>query len=488
MIMSITMPPSKKGVTRRGFLTVAISAIVAGVVSGIGSYYAGLLGAPAQTVTVAGPERTITMTTTVTTTVTSPAKPAPEYFVVGLVGPLTGPAADWGRDFLDGATLAVEKINREGGVYVREFGKKIPIKLTVGDDKNSVTECLTAVKRLIAEKVDVLVGPISSAAMYAVQPLIVEAGIPYIFIGVSILSTTRKDIDTWNTFHYQATPHAHQAASCMFLTKVFKPKLKLDRKVRLVVLMQDSPVGQGHKEALEMLLKARHDISKDLEVVEFVPYPVAETTFHPYLLKCKEAKPDVVYIAGHITEVAAALIQGLRDVKLNTLYIAEPCCEDWGYYRLVGKWGDRQCLLGIPMTTVKPPPTDHHAKFVEEFEKRFGYTPGIFAICGHDPILIFKDAVERVGSLDKRAIIAGLHSTDLPQLGFMIKGGRLRFTDIALDAGWPEPIPRSIWVEEAMLQQFWDEKEGIAKPYIVYHPTLKAQKEFELPPGYTTYY
>ena len=63
------------GVTRRGFLTVAVSAIVAGVVAGVGAYYAGSLAAPVKEV-VKEVTRTVTSTTTlapgapVTTTVT----------------------------------------------------------------------------------------------------------------------------------------------------------------------------------------------------------------------------------------------------------------------------------------------------------------------------------------------------------------------------------------------------------------------------------
>jgi branched-chain amino acid transport system substrate-binding protein len=512
-----------RGVTRRGFLTVAVSAIVAGVVAGVGAYYAGTLSAPVKEVTKTLTERetvtrTVTttlapgapLTTTVTTTITQPpttttvtatttatttttvtaAKPAPDYILLGIMGPMTGPSAEWGRDELDGANLAVEKINREGGVYVREFGKKIPIKLVVGDDKNVPAEGVTVVKRLItAEKVHGLLGTISSAVMFAVQPTIVEAGLPYIFIGTSILCTTRTDIDTSNTFHYMATPQAHQIATAMFLTKVFKPKLKLDRKVRLAMLIQDTVMGHGNREAMEMLLKTNPEVAKDLELVTYVPYPIGETMYHSYLLKIKDAKPDAVYVAGLINEASAAIIQGLRDVKLNTLYIAEPCNEDMGYYKIMGKWGDRQCLVGIALTTVKPPPSDIHAKFAEEFEKRYGYSPGLFACAAHDCVFIYKDAIERVGSLDPKAIIAGLHAVNLPLLsGMMVKGGRIRFWDIGFDAAWNSSIPRSIFIEDAILQQYWDEAAGYAKPYIVYHPTLKAQKEFELPPGYTTYY
>jgi iron(III) transport system substrate-binding protein len=69
-----------RGVSRRGFLTVAVSAIVAGVVAGVGAYYAGTLAAPVKEV-VKEVTKTVTTTTTlapeapVTTTVTVTAPP-----------------------------------------------------------------------------------------------------------------------------------------------------------------------------------------------------------------------------------------------------------------------------------------------------------------------------------------------------------------------------------------------------------------------------
>ena len=86
---------SRRGVTRRGFLTVAVSAIVAGVVAGVGAYYAGTLAAPAEvirevtktverTTTVTAPPTTVTKTVTTTVTVTpapaivTPTPPAPD--------------------------------------------------------------------------------------------------------------------------------------------------------------------------------------------------------------------------------------------------------------------------------------------------------------------------------------------------------------------------------------------------------------------------
>jgi len=101
------------GVTRRGFLTVAVSAIVAGVVAGVGAYYAGTLaapvkevvkevtrtvtstttlapGAPVTTTITITPTTTVTKTLTTTVTATTPTTPTRKAIRIAIDNPGTG--------------------------------------------------------------------------------------------------------------------------------------------------------------------------------------------------------------------------------------------------------------------------------------------------------------------------------------------------------------------------------------------------------------
>jgi len=86
----------ERRVSRRGFLTVAISAIVAGVIAGVGGYYAGSLTTPAKEITKTV-ERTVTTTTTLapgapyTTTVTVTAPPTTVTSTVTTTVTVTAP-------------------------------------------------------------------------------------------------------------------------------------------------------------------------------------------------------------------------------------------------------------------------------------------------------------------------------------------------------------------------------------------------------------
>jgi branched-chain amino acid transport system substrate-binding protein len=73
-------------------------------------------------------------------------------FRLGVIGPLTGPSADFGTPMLQGIQLAVEEINAVGGYLGR------PLELVIKDDKGNPDEGLKQSQALIAEKVSVVIG------------------------------------------------------------------------------------------------------------------------------------------------------------------------------------------------------------------------------------------------------------------------------------------------------------------------------------------
>ncbi len=84
---------------------------------------------------------------------------------IGFVGGLTGKISDLGIQGRSGATLAVEHINRQGGIRGR------PVKLVARDDKQDVRTALTVDRRLIDEGVVAIVGHMTTAMSEAVLPL-----------------------------------------------------------------------------------------------------------------------------------------------------------------------------------------------------------------------------------------------------------------------------------------------------------------------------
>lgn len=73
-------------------------------------------------------------------------------FRVGVIGPFTGPSADFGMPMLQGIQLAVDEINAVGGYLGR------PLELVIKDDKANPDEGLVQSQALVAEKVSAVIG------------------------------------------------------------------------------------------------------------------------------------------------------------------------------------------------------------------------------------------------------------------------------------------------------------------------------------------
>ena len=52
-----------------------------------------------------------------------------EELKIGVVASMTGPASTTGKDIWQSAQLAADEINANGGVYITDLNKKVPIRL-----------------------------------------------------------------------------------------------------------------------------------------------------------------------------------------------------------------------------------------------------------------------------------------------------------------------------------------------------------------------
>jgi len=79
-------------------------------------------------------------------------------------------------------TLWVEGVNAKGGIYVKEYGKKLPIEWIVYDDKSDHGTMVKLIERLILnDKVDLLFPPCSTSYLFAAAPVVNKYG--YVLLG-----------------------------------------------------------------------------------------------------------------------------------------------------------------------------------------------------------------------------------------------------------------------------------------------------------------
>lgn len=230
------------GVTRRGFLRVAA-----------GSAAAAGLGVPAVMRAQQPPIR------------------------VGHLTPRTGFLAPLGEYAVMGARQAVDEFNEKGGV----LGRKV--ELITEDSQNPGVAKQKVIKLIEKDKVDVLIGEISSASGLAISEEAQRYKIVYVNTGFNTDEARGVRCQRY-MFHVEG-------ANTMY-TKTIGRWLIREKKIsRWYFLTADYAFGHDLYRVSARFLKEHGGVNLGNEMI-----PTNTPDYSGYILKLKAAKPDIVYL------------------------------------------------------------------------------------------------------------------------------------------------------------------------------------------------
>lgn len=90
---------------------------------------------------------------------------------IGLIAPLTGPVAAYGDQVKNGAQVAVDTINKNGGI----LGEKVILKLA--DDAGEPKQGVSAANQLVSDGIRFVVGPVTSGVAIPASDVFAENGV-----------------------------------------------------------------------------------------------------------------------------------------------------------------------------------------------------------------------------------------------------------------------------------------------------------------------
>jgi branched-chain amino acid transport system substrate-binding protein len=408
-----------------------------------------------------------------------------------------------GQDIDRAARLAIDEINAQGGVWVEEWHTRVNIDFvlvdTVDDAAGSTAGPVT--RAITDDNVDILIGGATTGGTLNGQIPAITNRVPYIITGASLNLVTRRGSlpvdnplrinDTEGMsymFHYCTTIYDYSYTVAHFLADSVKPALDSTysfdsaRKLRLAVLHRDDGYGRGVRDITSSIIA---DDSLPIEVVATAAYAPTATTYQSQLISIKESSPDAVYIAGFTADTAEVIKEGIDDVGLKSLYIAVEICEDPQFYELLGETGSNQ-ILESKIATQWQGSTWYLPKvgtYVENYKNKWnGKIPGMIGADTYDAVYIYKNAVERAGTLNKTDVRDALETTDMPQSLLIMENGRITFST---GTNYHEILPKT-FIE----QLIWNPTAAALKPFVVYPATMPGisgefkQRDFVLPEGY----
>ncbi len=319
--------------------------------------------------------------------------------VIGQFASLTGSKATFGISSDNGVKLAVEDVNKAGGL----LGKQI--KLVTEDNQGKPSETQTVVQKLInRDKVIAVIGEVASSNSKAGAPICQQNKIPM----VSPASTNPEVTNIGDYIFRVCFIDPFQAT---VMSKFAMNSLKVKRVA--VLIDQKNAYSTG---LADNFIKTFTSMGG--EIIEEQKYSEGDKDFKAQLTSIKSKNPDAVFIPGYFTEVGLIAIQA-REIGLNIPLFGS---DGWESEKLTeGKAKDalEGCFFSTHVSTEDPSPKIQD--FLKKYRDKYKSEPDAMAFLGYDAAALLFDAIKRANSTEGQKIRDELaKSKDFPGVTGMI--------------------------------------------------------------------
>ncbi len=306
--------------------------------------------------------------------------PAADPLKIGLVAEITGQAAEAGVYTVNGARLAIEDINRTGGVLGR------PVELHVEDSQGSNPGAVLAFTRLFSRKdVPVIVGPIRSTQIQAASPSIAKAGIP-VMIGGTDPSLTRVN----NRWLFRCRPNDLYSSKVIADFGVNDLKLK-----KWAIIHSTDAFGNGGMNALSAELK-----KFGIEPVLVQGFTNNTVDFTPVVLAIKRANPEVIGTYIPFSTDQGIFAKQLRQLGVQPSWVGSPTTVSETAMKLAG-----DALYGsYAVTDFHAGANDVARAYARNYRERYKIDADNYSAWTYDAVSLLALAMNNAKSTEPEAV------------------------------------------------------------------------------------
>jgi branched-chain amino acid transport system substrate-binding protein len=318
------------------------------------------------------------------------AQNSKEPIKLGAIEVLTGPNNRYGIPAQRAFDLAVEEINKAGGV----LGGR-PLTVAYEDSAGNKDQAMNAARKLIGrDKVPLILGPTLSNEMFAVGPVVNERKIP--IIGTSTTATGITAIGPW--VFRTAMPESD----------VIPVTLKTARDrlgIKKVVVMYAND---------DAFTKSAYDVMKDslaklgVATLATETFSGKDTDFTAQLTKAKNLNPDAIVVSGHVDAASGIILQGRQlGIDKKVRFIGGNGFNSPKLAEIAGPAADGT-LVGSPWFIAKKDEVNQN--FVKAYNAKYGDDPDQFAAQAYDTMYLVAKAINTAGGTDPDKLREALQS------------------------------------------------------------------------------
>jgi len=345
-------------------------------------------------------------------------KGGPNEIAVGVVLPITGREAKPGQYQREGIELAIHQINQGGGIFVKELGKKLPVKEVFYDDGSDQAKSAGLVERAMsADNVVAVLGGYSTALgeaesvmpdRYQTPWITTGAGSPAIFgRGYQYIFGTLSPIDLlgYTTADFLGTLVDHG---------------KLKKGLKLALALENTDHGIDYGRGIDKWIQEHPGY---FNVVFSEKFDLGSTDFSGLLQKVKNARADILLADAHLQDY----------ITMHRQYIQTGIYHQMISYGARGPESDARKALGDGTNYIfagiwwsAKLPYPQVQRFNSDYQGFANHPPDSwYPAPAYDAMRALATAIERAGNLNKTAVRDQLRTVELKDS--LLPGQVLRF-------------------------------------------------------------
>lgn len=327
-----------------------------------------------------------------------------EPIYLGLAGPVSQPT---GRSFQLASEMAIEEINRNGGIGGR------PLALIIKDDEANPERAIEVAAELRDDpRVVAVIGHVNSPATIAAADIYNDEDRGVLQISPASSSPLVTEAGPW-TFRVCPSDLQHGPALATWTYE------RLGR-ARAAVLYANDDYGRGLRDSFAA---AFEDAGGEVVARDpFLPSIMeSETTLDPYLERAMRNRANAVIIAGQANE-ALRIIHAARRLGFTGPIL--------GADGLTNVKDEGEIAEGVYITSAFLPdrPSASAQRFVRAYIDRYDEAPDHRGAMAYDAIYLVAEAIREVG-LDRRTLRDYVASIGTERPAFDGISGRIAFDE-----------------------------------------------------------
>ena len=355
---------------------------------------------------------------------------APKTIKIGILVSFTGPDAMIGKPAKDGYEMAVEKINKDGGVLVKEYGKKIPLELSILDMETNPEKAIARAEALNQQNVSVVCG---TTLMSATSDIFEKNKLP----AITSLVTTVGLFERGFKYYFGMSKMNDGVVDAIFAAFTNLPQ---DQRPAKWALWQEQTDW-----IVELFDIARQKApAKGMTFVSENKYAMLTKDMGPLILSAKKAGAEAIFSAPTPPD-AITMLKQMKELDYHPRAIVMiRACDDPAWVKMTGPMGDY--VIGCP---------DWHPalnypgvkELNAEYKAKFGTDTHIVVGNAYASIQVAAAAIEKAGSLDRTKIRDAIAGTDM-----MTVFGQVKFNE--KDRRINVPLVATQW-QKGKMEMIW---------------------------------